>query len=319
MTLLDEHHDILINEEELLARIAWFYYHDNLTQSEIGEKLKLPRLKVSRLLEKGRQTGLIKVQINSRYKGCLELEEALKQRFQLEYIRVLPELENYEVNTRLGVGAAQMLMTLLKPKQVLSFGFGDTVMHTIKFSNDFIKQSQIKLITLTGGVGPYMQSIGQLDGSCSISIIPAPLRASSPEAAQLFQKEGYVRDIMLAASLADVAVVGIGSTTQKNASTLLKAGYLQSADQLNQFHQQGAVGDILGYFFKEDGSLHSEMPIHQELISVSLENLQRIPTVIGVAGGEDKVEAILAALKGKYINSLVTEEKTARTILASLV
>ena len=164
-----------------------------------------------------------------------------------------------------------------------------------------------------------MQSIGQLDGSCSISIIPAPLRASSPEAALLFQKEGYVRDIMLAASMADVAVVGIGSTTQKNSSTLLKSGYLMNEEQLEQFQQLGAVGDILGYFFKADGTLHAEMPIHQELISVSLENLRRIPNVIGVAGGEDKVDAILAALKGKYINSLVTEEKTARTILAKLV
>ncbi|KAE9531171.1 transcriptional regulator LsrR [Ursidibacter arcticus] len=319
MTVIDEYNGVVINEEELLARIAWFYYHDNLTQSEIGEKLMLPRLKVSRLLEKGRQMGLIKVQINSRYKGCLELEEVLKQRFQLQHIRVLPELDNYEINARLGVGASQMLMTLLKPKQVLSFGFGDTIMHTVRFSNDFIKQNKIKLITLTGGVGPYMQSIGQLDGSCSISIIPAPLRASSPEAAQLFQKESYVRDIMLAASMADVAIVGIGSTNQKQHSTLLKAGYLINEEQLDSFKQAGAVGDILGYFFKEDGSLQEDMSIHQELISVSLDNLKRIPSVIGVAGGENKVDAILAALKGKYINSLVTEEKTARCILSKLV
>ncbi|MGX2967939.1 transcriptional regulator LsrR [Ursidibacter sp. B-7004-1] len=319
MTVIDEYNGIVANEEELLARIAWFYYHDNLTQSEIGEKLMLPRLKVSRLLEKGRQMGLIKVQINSRYKGCLELEEVLKQRFQLQHIRVLPELDNYEVNARLGIGASQMLMTLLKPKQVLSFGFGDTIMHTVRFSNDFIKQNKIKLITLTGGVGPYMQSIGQLDGSCSISIIPAPLRASSPEAAQLFQKESYVRDIMLAASMADVAIVGIGSTNQKQHSTLLKAGYLINEEQLDSFKQAGAVGDILGYFFKEDGSLQEDMSIHQELISVSLDNLKRIPSVIGVAGGENKVDAILAALKGKYINSLVTEEKTARCILSKLV
>ncbi|MGX3021596.1 transcriptional regulator LsrR [Ursidibacter sp. B-7004-1] len=319
MKVIDEYNGVVINEEELLARIAWFYYHDNLTQSEIGEKLMLPRLKVSRLLEKGRQMGLIKVQINSRYKGCLELEEVLKQRFQLQHIRVLPELDNYEINARLGVGASQMLMTLLKPKQVLSFGFGDTIMHTVRFSNDFIKQNKIKLITLTGGVGPYMQSIGQLDGSCSISIIPAPLRASSPEAAQLFQKESYVRDIMLAASMADVAIVGIGSTNQKQHSTLLKAGYLINEEQLDSFKQAGAVGDILGYFFKEDGSLQEDMSIHQELISVSLDNLKRIPSVIGVAGGENKVDAILAALKGKYINSLVTEEKTARCILSKLV
>ena len=107
-----------ISEEELLARIAWFYYHDNLTQSEIGDKLKLPRLKISRLLEKGRRQGIIKVQINSRFTGCLELEEALQQRFNLKHIRILPALERHETNERLGIGAAQMLMSLLKPNQI---------------------------------------------------------------------------------------------------------------------------------------------------------------------------------------------------------
>ncbi|SUG73302.1 Transcriptional regulator lsrR [Salmonella enterica subsp. enterica] len=63
-------------EEEQVARIAWFYYHDGLTQSEISERLGANRLKVSRLLEKGHQSGIIRVQINSRFEGCLEYENA---------------------------------------------------------------------------------------------------------------------------------------------------------------------------------------------------------------------------------------------------
>lgn len=63
-----------MNEEELLARIAWFYYHDGLTQGDIGDLLGLTRLKVSRLLEKGRQSGVIQVQINSGLKAALNLK-----------------------------------------------------------------------------------------------------------------------------------------------------------------------------------------------------------------------------------------------------
>ncbi|QEH45618.1 transcriptional regulator LsrR [Aggregatibacter actinomycetemcomitans] len=305
-------------EEELLARIAWFYYHDNLTQSEIGDKLKLPRLKVSRLLEKGRQSGIIKVQINSRFTGCLELEEALQQHFRLKHIRILPTLEQHEINERLGIGAAQMLMSLLKPNQMLAIGFGDTIMKTLKYANEFITHNAIKLITLSGGVGPYMKGIGQLDGSCSVSIIPAPLRASSIEAAKLFKREACVRDIMLAACSANAAIVGIGATRQKGQATLLRSGYITEEKQ-QIIRNQGAVGDILGYFMRKDGSLQPDMPLHEELISVSLENLKKIPHVIGVAGGEDKVEAILSALQGNHINSLVTEENTARMMLAQLV
>ena len=58
---------LALAEEELVARVAWCYYHDGLTQNDIGERLGLPRLKISRLLEKGRQSGVIRVQINSRY------------------------------------------------------------------------------------------------------------------------------------------------------------------------------------------------------------------------------------------------------------
>ncbi len=48
-------------EEELVARVARCYYHDGLTQNDIGERPGLPRLKISRLLEKGRQSGVIRV------------------------------------------------------------------------------------------------------------------------------------------------------------------------------------------------------------------------------------------------------------------
>ena len=307
-----------MTEEELLARMAWFYYHDNLTQSEIGEKLKLPRLKVSRLLEKARQLGIIKVQINSRFTGCFELEEALQQHFQLKYIRIVPALEQHEINERLGVGAAQMLMSLMKTNQVLAIGFGDTIMKTLKYASEFITHNNIKLITLSGGVGPYMKGIGQLDGSCSVSIIPAPLRASSIEAARLFKREACVRDMMLAACSANTAIVGIGATRQKGQATLLRSGYITEEKQ-QIIRNQGAVGDILGYFMRRDGSLQPDMPLHEELISVPLENLKKISNVVGVAGGEDKVEAILSALQGNYINSLVTEENTARMMLAQLV
>jgi DNA-binding transcriptional regulator LsrR (DeoR family) len=39
--------------------------------------------------------------------------------------------------------------------------------------------------------------------------------------------------------------------------------------------------------------------------------------VVGVAGGSDKIEALKAALKGRFIHSLITDEMTARSLLHS--
>ncbi|MBE2896429.1 transcriptional regulator LsrR [Pasteurellaceae bacterium HPA106] len=302
-------------EEELLARIGWFYYHDNLTQNEIGKLLNIPRLKVSRLLEKARQIGLIKVEIRSRFTGCLELEEALKRTFHLKHIRVIPALESHEINARLGIAASQLLGTLMMPNDLLAIGFGETIMETIKHSNEFITHNNIKLITLSGGVGPYMKGIGQLSSNCNVSIIPAPLRVSSREAANFFKKEDSIKNIMLAASSANVAIVGIGATLQKGQATLLRSGYITEESQ-QQLRQEGAIGDILGYFMQADGRIKDNVSLHDELISVSLDKLKQITNVVGIAGGENKVDAIYSALKGKYINSLVTEENTAKRLLA---
>ena len=173
---------LALAEEELVARVAWCYYHDGLTQNDIGERLGLPRLKISRLLEKGRQSGVIRVQINSRYEGCLALESELQQRFGLKIARVLPALNTPPMNTRLGIGAAQSLMGILQPGQLLAVGFGEATMSCLQHLSGFIGSQQVRLVTLSGGVGPYMTGIGQLDagehelrqGEVAVGVVDAP-------------------------------------------------------------------------------------------------------------------------------------------------
>ncbi|SFR14052.1 MULTISPECIES: transcriptional regulator LsrR [unclassified Enterobacter] len=306
---------LALAEEELVARVAWCYYHDGLTQNDIGERLGLPRLKISRLLEKGRQSGVIRVHINSRYEGCLALETALTERFGLKITRVVPALNTSSMSVRLGIGAAQSLMGVLEPGQLLAVGFGETTMSCLQHLSGFISSQQIRMVTLSGGVGPYMTGIGQLDAACSVSIIPAPLRVSSPEVAEILKRESSVRDVILAAAAADVAVVGIGSINQKRDATILRSGYISEGEQL-LYARKGAVGDILGYFLQADGERVDNLDIHRELLGVTLDELAQLPTIVGVAGGVDKAEAIYAALKGRRINGLVTEETTARAVLA---
>ena len=153
-------------EEEQVARIAWFYYHDGLTQSEISDRLGLTRLKVSRLLEKGHQSGIIRVQINSRFEGCLEYETQLRRQFSLQHVRVIPGLADADVGGRLGIGAAHMLMSLLQPQQMLAIGFGEATMNTLQRLSGFISSQQIRLVTLSGGVGSYRCSASRASSGC---------------------------------------------------------------------------------------------------------------------------------------------------------
>ena len=46
-----------------------------------------------------------------------------------------------------------------------------------------------------------------------------------------------------------------------------------------------------------------------------LENLKRVKVVVGVAGGKEKTEAILGALRGEYIDVIITNEGVARKLI----
>ncbi|PQN73689.1 transcriptional regulator LsrR, partial [Shigella flexneri] len=180
----------------------------------------------------------------------------------------------------------------------------------------FISSQQIRLVTLSGGVGSYMTGIGQLNAACSVNIIPAPLRASSADIARTLKNENCVKDVLLAAQAADVAIVGIGAVSQQDDATIIRSGYISQGEQL-MIGRKGAVGDILGYFFDAKGDVVTDIKIHNELIGLPLSALKTIPVRVGVAGGENKAEAIAAAMKGGYINALVTDQDTAAAILRS--
>lgn len=42
-------------EEELMIKIAWYYYIENLTQQEIAKILGINRIKILRLLDKAKE------------------------------------------------------------------------------------------------------------------------------------------------------------------------------------------------------------------------------------------------------------------------
>ena len=123
--------------------------------------------------------------------------------------------------------------------------------------------------------------------------------------------EPYVRNVLSMALTARVAIVGIGATTRN--ATLVHDGYCTGAE-LELFIRKGAVGDILGHFYDRDGQVLS-LDLHDHVVGVRPDELKRIPSIVGAAAGVEKIEPILGALRGKLINTLVTDETTAAEIL----
>ena len=201
---------------------------------------------------------------------------------------------------------------LAKDETLLGFGWGNTVSLTLKYLS-LVDHKKVSMVTLSGGTTAYFQNTYREETNSLFKfnsrfhIIPSPLLVSSPKTCRLILEEPEVARIMQMAQLANIAVVGIGSMSAS--ATFTQFGYI-TPQELEILQKQGGVGDILGQFYDKDGN-RLDVDFHNRLVAVSLEKLKNMQHVIGVAGGAHKVEAIKGALRGGYIHSLITDEKTA--------
>jgi lsr operon transcriptional repressor len=304
--------------EELLLRVSWYYYKDELTQDEIARSLRISRPTVSRLLERARKVGLVSINLRSEHLDSLELSRLLRDRFGLAEALVVPDRAEgtstgNRLNARLAVGGAQYLATRLPAGAALGVGWGDTIAQVIAADEAVLSSRQV--VTLTGGVDVYIPALARsrLDvADRAAGIIPAPIVASTAELATALSAEPTIRRVLESATRLSYAIVGIGTPSVD--ATLSRLGYMSEADA-REISAQGAVGDILGQFFDIDGNV-LDLELHRRRIGIELEDLRRIQTVIGVAGGQSKLDAILGVLRGRYVDVLVTDESTAADLLS---
>lgn len=138
---------------------------------------------------------------------------------------------------------------------------------------------------------------------------PAPRYAQTVDEHEMWCTSRLFRNVSGVAQQADVIFVGIGPLGTN--SPIFKDGFINQA-QLDELTAQGGIGEILGRFINADGGV-VESNINRMITSYDIRHNQ-CPR-IAVACGEYKRPAILAALKGGWINGLVTDEHTARWLL----
>ena len=309
--------------EELLLRVAWYYYKDELTQDEIARRLSVSRASVGRLLDRARRVGLVSITLNAEYLDAFELSGELRRTFGLAEALVVPDHEkepadHHTLNARIGLGGAQFMSTHLRPGGSLGVGWGETVSRVIA-ATSFGAVGPVHMVTLTGGVEGYLPTILSSKGETgaessevtSATVIPTPIMASTPALAAALRDEPTVQQVLKQACDVEHALVGVGTPTAD--ATIVHMGYLNPAD-VRGLRERGVVGDILGQFFDADGNV-VELPIHDRRIGIELSDLMHIPKVVGVAGGLHKAQAILGALHGGFLDVLVTNELVAIRLL----
>lgn len=300
-----------------LARIAELYYRERWTQSRIAKRLGLSTMQISRLLKDAEAAGVVEVRINHPLPSDEDAAVELRTAFGLSSVTALKVRNPADPKHEVARAAALRLAELVEPHGTVAVAWSST----LALMAYELPQMPIEGLTVVQMIGamtleqdspnPYdvVSEFGARLGA-KVLALHAPTLLGSREAREALVADPAVSSVLDRARAADYAVCGIGAAGAD--STFMKLGYL-SPDEYEDLRERGVVGDLLGHLIDAYGEplawSHGD-----NLVSVSLDDLRRVPQVLAVAAGAVKAPSILAALRGGYVSHLVTDADTAREV-----
>lgn len=308
----------------LVTRVARMYHEQGLKQPQIADLLHVSQAKVSRLLKRAEELGIVRVVIVPPPGGHSELEEALVSRFGLldAVVADAPSGDESAITGAVGAAAASYLEdVLLGHERIGISSWSETLLAMTQVLGKRPQAVADSVSQVIGGVGiPEAQiqatrlteQLAALTGGQPL-FLPAPGVVSGRALRDAMLAEPYVTQVVEAWSRLTVLLAGIGSL---DPSPLLReSGNAIAESDQEMLRSLGAVGDICLRFFDADGR-HVDSDLDGRVVGIEPETLLAVPRRIGVAGGTRKHSAIRAAVLGRWVNVLVTDVVTAQTLLA---
>jgi len=301
------------------ARAGWLYFIAGHTQDEIAKMLKVSRASAQRLVSLCLAERLITFRLEHPIAACMQLAARLKDLFHLAYCEVVPTDPAAPLSAA-GVAerAANILETTLRTEKpvIVALGTGRAVRAAVERVSP-IDCPNHQIVSLVGnisadGSASFFDTVGRLADRTGARHYPMPLpflMSSEDERNRMVRIEPIAKVKAIAAK-ADLRLIGIGQMDQK--AQVYVDGFV-TREELFELMRLGAVGEITGWAYDAKGRL-IKGGTNQRLTSIPPQ-VPAAAATIAAAVGRAKVPAIKAALAGRLINGLITDEATARAIL----
>ncbi len=298
----------------LLTRIARLYHEQGVRQPEIATQLNLSQARVSRLLQEAVRLGIVRTVVVPPAGVHADLEEKVMARYALRDV-VVVDVEGTTSDTiaGLGSGAAAYLDTTILGGDVIGVSsWSATLLAAVEVMRPKQSVPADRVVQVVGGVGsPEVQMqasrltgrLAEVTGAAPV-FVPSPGLVGSAALQQALLADPEVRSVQQAWDELTVTLVGIG--TLEPSQLLRRSGNSLSEVEQEELSRSGAVGDVCLRYFDHEGR-PVESGFDQRVIGIDRPALMRVPRRIGVAGGVEKVDAIAAAVRGGWINILITD------------
>ena len=313
---------IAVTRQDLLVEVAKLYYENDLSQLEISRRLGVSRSSVSNLLKLCRDEGIVEIRVNDSSSHALRLQRELRARFGLDDAVVVPSNPDPEQSkVHVGRAAASLVEPRLRDRLRIGISWGTTLYQVVRHVSPHAL-SGVEVVQLHGGLGsgnPEVDGFGlaqklaeKLHGS--YRIIQAPIIVQSVDLKRMLVAEPGIAQALRIGGAVDIALFGIGSNIPA-VSSLVRAGYLSRKESLALW-KKGAVGTVCGLHIDAAGRAFSS-EVNERVIGIDASTLIGIPLRLGTAAGASKAEAVLAAIRGRFVTILVVDEEIATKVLAS--
>jgi DNA-binding transcriptional regulator LsrR (DeoR family) len=301
------------------ARAGWLYFIAGHTQDEIAKMLQVSRASAQRLVSLCLAERLITFRLEHPIAACMELAAKLKDRFDLVHCEVVPT-DPASLHSTAGIAerCANLLGSTLRPETpvIVALGTGRAVRAAVERVSP-IDRPNHQIVSLVGnisadGSASFFDTVGRLADRTGARHYPMPLpflMSSEDERNRMVRIEPIAK-VKAVAAKADLRLIGIGQMDQR--AQVHVDGFI-TREELFEMMRLGAVGEVTGWAYDARGRL-IKAGTNNRLTSIP----PQIPaqtTTIAAAIGQAKVPAIRAALVGRLVNGLITDEATAQAIL----
>jgi DNA-binding transcriptional regulator LsrR (DeoR family) len=305
----------------LTASVARRYYLDGRSKVEIAEEFALSRFKVARMLDDARSSGLVRIEIGHPGVVDVELSARLMEALGLTHCVVTDTPDDHPATLRehLGAAAAELLTEIVTPEDVLGLSWARSVS---AMAGELRVLAPVPVVQLTGALArpgaddssiELVREVARVGGGPAYFFY-APMAVSDPVTARALRGQPEVARAFGLIGSVTKAVAGVGAWEPEQ-STLFDA---TSEAECAELRAAGVCAEVSGVLI-DDGGEPVSAPLTERMIGITAEQMRAVPEVIGIVYGLAKARAVLAAVRGGYVDSLVTHSTLATALIDAVV
>jgi DNA-binding transcriptional regulator LsrR (DeoR family) len=307
----------------LATQIARLYHEQNRTQPEIAQLLSITQTRVSRMLKFAAQNGIIRTTVHVPPGIFSDIEDELQQKFGgIEFVVVdAAHLTDDNVTRALASSAAAYLEMAIPSCEIIGVSsWSETLLKAVDVMRPLPKGVTSHIVQVFGGFGRansqvyatrLTERLAQLASAQALFLL-APGVVSSPEMHEMMMRDPSCLNVFAYYGKLSMILMGIGSLSPSR--LLQESGNAIDSQDMEELRDRGAVGDVCLRFFDREGRL-IDSSFNRRLLGISADQIRSTPRRVAVAGGKRKVEAIRAALRGKWVTTLITDLDVAQALL----